>query len=304
MNATEKFFGPDLKGAGLILDDRLGGLGGRKVALFGDGSMEIVITDLSGNDERYIGGITVEDAAKILDVTIELDLAAFVDGRRIDMDRPGTLLTMLNAKGKTAQLVYYADQPDSDFLTPVIEAMFGYFERAQPDAVTQAKSDSSEGAYERIARPIRDFLERRGGIGNGAPFREERERRVINFMVQAKSGEPYSCKAFLLAKPRAAAAVFYAYASNCVRPEIRHEAAEFVARANYCMMIGNFELDMRDGEVRYKVGVDLLDIALTAAMIDRAIGTAVAMIDRYVSHLNDVCAGRKTAAEAVAAAES
>ena len=41
--------------------------------------------------------------------------------------------------------------------------------------------------------------------------------------------------------------------------KMRPAAAEFVARANFGMVIGNFELDMRDGEVRYHVGHVIVD---------------------------------------------
>ena len=61
----------------------------------------------------------------------------------------------------------------------------------------------------------------------------------------------------------------------------RPEAAEFVARANYGMRIGNFELDMEDGEVRFKVSVDIEGSQLTSVMVRNMIACAITCSDRY-----------------------
>src|SRR3954452_20971539 len=40
-------------------------------------------------------------------------------------------------------------------------------------------------------------------------------------------------------------------------PEAKRPAvAEFITRANYGMMLGNFEMDFADGEVRFKTSID------------------------------------------------
>ena len=40
-------------------------------------------------------------------------------------------------------------------------------------------------------------------------------------------------------------------AADVSNPEERAAMAEFICRANYGMRYGNFELDLRDGEIRY-----------------------------------------------------
>lgn len=43
---------------------------------------------------------------------------------------------------------------------------------------------------------------------------------------------------------------------------------EFITRANFGMMIGNFELDLNDGELRYKTGINASLAPLTTQLIE------------------------------------
>ena len=60
------------------------------------------------------------------------------------------------------------------------------------------------------------------------------------------------------------------------------DVAEFLHRANYGLIIGNFEMDFRDGEIRYKVSVDFEDKQPNPDHINDMIDCALAMSDRYI----------------------
>ena len=49
-----------------------------------------------------------------------------------------------------------------------------------------------------------------------------------------------------------------------VAEEQRQIVAELLARINYGLNIGNFELDMTDGEIRYKTSIDVEGGELTS----------------------------------------
>jgi hypothetical protein len=76
---------------------------------------------------------------------------------------------------------------------------------------------------------------------------------------------------------------------NNVPEDKRPTAAEFLTRANYGLRIGNFEMDMEDGEVRYKVSVDVEGSQLTPIMVKNMIGTGVKTMDRYFAGLMAIC---------------
>lgn len=77
------------------------------------------------------------------------------------------------------------------------------------------------------------------------------------------------------------------------------EVAEFLHRANYGMIIGNFEMDFNDGEVRYKVSVDMEDNQPNPDHINSMIDCALAMADRYFPGLGAVIFGGQTPAHAI-----
>ncbi len=57
--------------------------------------------------------------------------------------------------------------------------------------------------------------------------------------------------------------VLYLYHPLTILEPLRTTTAEFICRANYGLPIGNFEMDFADGELRFKVGIPMLDIPLT-----------------------------------------
>lgn len=74
----------------------------------------------------------------------------------------------------------------------------------------------------------------------------------------------------------------YSLAPEKVPKERRAAMAEFITRANYRMIIGNFEMDLDDGEVRYKTSIDLTGVTLTETVIKRLLYTNTLTFDRYL----------------------
>ena len=78
----------------------------------------------------------------------------------------------------------------------------------------------------------------------------------------------------------------------------------FLTRANYGLHVGNFEMDMTDGEVRYKTtGVADENTMPGLDVIRRLTYVGFSMFDHYVPSLLSILYGGKTAEEAIAEAE-
>lgn len=97
--------------------------------------------------------------------------------------------------------------------------------------------------------------------------------------------------------------VFYSVCPMAMPDFKRTAVAEFVTRANYGMIIGNFELDLDDGEVRYKTSLDVEGTEINGALIRQAAYANVLMMDRYLPSLLSLVYTDITPAEAVAQAE-
>jgi len=67
-----------------------------------------------------------------------------------------------------------------------------------------------------------------------------------------------------------------------VREEtLRPSVAELITRANYNMPLGKFEMDMKDGEVRFHITQIIGDQALSPSVIEKLFMTSFFTIDRY-----------------------
>lgn len=75
--------------------------------------------------------------------------------------------------------------------------------------------------------------------------------------------------------------------------------SEFIHRANYGLIRGNFEIDMNDGEIRYKVCTDCDGIEPSAEMIKNAIYCPGFMFDEYGSGITDIIFSNMSAKDAV-----
>lgn len=97
--------------------------------------------------------------------------------------------------------------------------------------------------------------------------------------------------------------VLYAILSPQADEDARAEVADFLLRANYGMPDGNFEMDLSNGEVRFKIGIDFCGLSLPSLMVRNAILDAGAAIENYGPSLARVLRGEATALEAIEAAE-
>ena len=77
--------------------------------------------------------------------------------------------------------------------------------------------------------------------------------------------------------------IFYSILDTFVPEESRQKMAEFMARANYDLLIGNFEMDFRDGEMRFKTSIDVEDTEenFTSQIIRQMVYANVVTTDRY-----------------------
>jgi hypothetical protein len=80
----------------------------------------------------------------------------------------------------------------------------------------------------------------------------------------------------------------------------RRAIAETVARANYGMRLGKFELDFSDGELRFQAAHVLTDDHLEDEVIGRLMGTTLTMLDLYLPAFLSVIYGNELPEDAVA----
>ena len=76
--------------------------------------------------------------------------------------------------------------------------------------------------------------------------------------------------------------ITYAVMGNKAAPENITAIAEYLHRANYGLVYGNFEIDHEDGEIRYKLVTDCEDASnISNRLIDRCIVVPCMMFEIY-----------------------
>ncbi len=93
--------------------------------------------------------------------------------------------------------------------------------------------------------------------------------------------------------------VVHSISATDVPVKDRGAIAEYLTRANYGLVIGNFEMDYSDGEVRFKTSLRWKEGRLESWMIHSLVYINCAMMDKYYPGLMSVLFGGATPEQAV-----
>lgn len=97
--------------------------------------------------------------------------------------------------------------------------------------------------------------------------------------------------------------VFYSICPVKVPEQKYTSVCEYLTRANYGLVIGNFEMDLRDGEVRYKTSVDVEGQELTSALVKHLVYANLSTMDRYLPGIMGVIYGNLSPVQAISQVE-
>ena len=114
------------------------------------------------------------------------------------------------------------------------------------------------------------------------PFTQPEDASLLLTGYQGENGE-WSCFAWTHEERKQF--VFYSKCTIAAPEDKRDAVAEFITRANYDLLIGNFELDFEDGEIRFKTSIDVSNDRLTTALVEPFVIANVVMMDHYLPGL-------------------
>lgn len=124
---------------------------------------------------------------------------------------------------------------------------------------------------------------------------------VLEFLFRGQEAD-WHC--YVQAREAARQCVVYSVLPFKAREAQRLAVAEFITRANYGLLIGNFELDFDDGEIRYKTSLDVGKSQLRNDLIQPLISSNLSVTDYYFSGIMNVANGNISAADAIAQIEA
>jgi hypothetical protein len=125
-----------------------------------------------------------------------------------------------------------------------------------------------------------DFLTEDGWSPEPLP-----DERVVRLHVRGEHGE---WDAFAhVREDQQQLVVYSALPLNAPQPR-RAAVMEFITRANYSLTLGNFDLDVDDGELRYRTSLDVSGDRLSPALLRQLLWTNVGTTDKYLPGLRSV----------------
>jgi hypothetical protein len=126
-------------------------------------------------------------------------------------------------------------------------------------------------------------------------------QQVLRLEVEGNNGE-WVC--YAKAKEEDQQFVFYSNLPDGVPIEKRMAVAEYITRVNYGLIMGNFELDLDDGEVHYKTSIEAAPAILTADLIRPVVYANVAIMDFYLPGFQQIIAADVSPIEAISQLEA
>ncbi|TNE50470.1 MAG: YbjN domain-containing protein [Deltaproteobacteria bacterium] len=128
------------------------------------------------------------------------------------------------------------------------------------------------------------------------------EGRIENTLMPQYQGQNgrWSCIAFAAEEQKQFA--FYSIVPVNATEEMTSYVAEFVHRINYGLLIGNFEFDFNDGEIRFKTSIDVEGSELTFELARNTVYANVLQFDQYLPAIYGILHGGLSMEDALAKA--
>lgn len=98
--------------------------------------------------------------------------------------------------------------------------------------------------------------------------------------------------------------VFYSIVPLAVPEQKRQAVLEFLTRANFGLIMGNFEMDLDEGAIRFKTSVDVEGNMLNAALIKQMVQANLTSMDTYLPGIKSILDGTLTPQAALAQIEA
>lgn len=110
-------------------------------------------------------------------------------------------------------------------------------------------------------------------------FTKLKGESTLQLAFQGEHGQ-WNC--YAVARDEQAQFLFYSVHPTPVPEQHRLAIAEYLTRANYGLVQGNFEFDFSSGKIQYKTGLDVTHLSINPKVLQQLVYTNVAIMDHYL----------------------
>lgn len=133
------------------------------------------------------------------------------------------------------------------------------------------------------------------------PHQQIEDRPILRTGFSSDAGQ-WACYAHV--REEQEQFVFYSVFPFAIPAEKRPAITEYITRANYGLLLGNFEMDLDDGDLRYKTSIDVEGAELTPALVRSLMYANVMTMSSYFPGLMNLLYSDISPTEAIAKAEA
>ena len=127
-------------------------------------------------------------------------------------------------------------------------------------------------------------------------FARRQDSSVLELRFHGDNGQ-WTC--FAETREEQGQLVFYSICPLSTPADQRLAMAELLTRANFGLIMGNFEMDFADGEIRFKTSIDVEDDRLSVALVRSLVYANVLTMDKYLPSIARLLHGNISPAEAI-----
>jgi hypothetical protein len=138
---------------------------------------------------------------------------------------------------------------------------------------------SAASLVERIRADLVDF---------GIKLDESEDPSVLAFEA---GGTPGTWHCYVWVRDRESQVIVHGVAPWAVPEPAREAVALYLTRANYGLVLGNFELDLDSGELRFKTSIDFGGGDLALEQVRRLVAANLRAMERYLPGVIEVVDG-------------
>ena len=115
----------------------------------------------------------------------------------------------------------------------------------------------------------------------GIDYAVLQEGRALDFLVEAPEGR-WNC---LLSVYESTGIGIYSTVLESVPHELRTKMALFLTMLNNNRLLGNFEMDLRTGDVRFKTYLDCSLMELSERLLERSLLVNITTMQKYLNQI-------------------
>ena len=136
---------------------------------------------------------------------------------------------------------------------------------------------------------------------DGWVFKEIEHRRVLALGIEGNNGR-FDC--YMIAREEQKQLSVYSVFPVKVPEYKRYNVAAFITMINYGIIIGNFEMNFYDGEIRYKTSLDVEGTQLSSTLVKHLVYSNVTTMDKYLPGIMSVIFGNLSPEEVISRIEN